>query len=638
MLDASIEEGGRQGRRTFACDSCYRRKIKCDAVEPQCNWCANQGITCIVTRTRRRDKKGSNGISGSGRQQKIQSSLGEHIDRIDQRCSVDSRSCSPSTGQDSSRLSQDFGSTLSDGPDNQHSPPLAHLGKLHLARIYLGNINAFNGLPFFSPEGQQWVECHSDQKVDFEKLLSYESLWQSPQSQWSTSIPSVAPTQRIVELPDRGILDQHVANYSSTVHSLFPLLDSGLFRDTTRLAYDSSSSSSSPGARACIFAFLALMSAFQPSKTASLVIEGRRYASQAQRLLSAVLQEPVTLHGLQALLMLSLYCQATFSDLQLIDMFLSIAARFVFILGGNTPHSCLSVSSCCLPASTSGVKCHLRTLFWICYAMDKKISLRTGRPPSLNDDQCDLTIPDQYLAKDIGQSSSRQISDDEPFEFLSPCNLRLSIISSKIYNSLYSVPARKKSDMELLKAICELDSDLEEWRVSVPKQHRPFFSNLHQTHPRVADTGAAIMQLQYYHSMAAVHQASSQYSAWTQDQTRVMEGVSSSLALTVQASRASLEYLREIGYIFTEESFPFMFFYPISASLTLFCNILLNPLDPRNTDDLQLLDEAPVRTSEQLSSQFSDNGMFHVKLVEGFIVELGRLATCAMDKARKGAS
>lgn len=70
-------------------------------------------------------------------------------------------------------------------------------------------------------------------------------------------------------------------------------------------------------------------------------------------------------------------------------MFMSAAARYIFMLGGH--HSLPHMST-----STSVVKRHLRDLFWICYVMDKKLSLRTARPPCLSDDQCDLTIPDDY--------------------------------------------------------------------------------------------------------------------------------------------------------------------------------------------------------------------------------------------------
>lgn len=109
--------------------------------------------------------------------------------------------------------------------------------------------------------------------------------------------------------------------------------------------------------------------------------------------------------------------------------------------------------------------------------------------------------------------------------------------------------------MELLKTIRELDSDLEGWRISVPERYRPTLSSLHQTQEPAMNPGAAILQLQYYHCIVTIHQVSSRCSAWAEDQNRVMEGVSSSLALTVQASRSSLKYLQVTGHIFKEDSF-----------------------------------------------------------------------------------
>jgi hypothetical protein len=236
-------------------------------------------------------------------------------------------------------------------------------------------------------------------------------------------------------------------------------------------------------------------------------------------------------------------------------MFLSAAARYIFMLGGNhsLPHT--STSPHHSSTSPSAVQRHLRAMFWICYVMDKKLSLRTGRPPCLSDDQCDLTMPDESPHRQFTEPVPPQVSSDGCFEFLSFINLQLSIISSKTYNSLYSAPALKRSDIELLKTIRELDSDLEKWRISVPEQYRPTLSSLHETPAPAVGPGAAILRLQYYHCIVAIHQVSSRCSAWAKDQNRVMEGVSSSLALTVQASRSSLEYLQATGHIFEEDSF-----------------------------------------------------------------------------------
>jgi hypothetical protein len=76
----------------------------------------------------------------------------------------------------------------------------------------------------------------------------------------------------------------------------------------------------------------------------------------------------------------------------------------------------------------------------------------------------------------------------------------------------------------------------------------------------------------------------------------------------------------------------------MSALLTLFCNVLQSPLDAHITEDLQLLEEAPTLLRDTLSLQLSLNEMIHIKSVEEFMSMLGRLAKCAVEKAKQESS
>jgi hypothetical protein len=80
----------------------------------------------------------------------------------------------------------------------------------------------------------------------------------------------------------------------------------------------------------------------------------------------------------------------------------------------------------------------------------------------------------------------------------------------------------------------------------------------------------------------------------------------------------------------------YIIFYPISTFLTLFCNILRNPLDPHIKVDLKLLVEAPTLLQRQaLASHPPLNETIHVKRVEDFMSLLGALAKCAVEKAER---
>jgi hypothetical protein len=190
---------------------------------------------------------------------------------------------------------------------------------------------------------------------------------------------------------------------------------------------------------------------------------------------------------------------------------------------------------------------HLRKLFWLCYILDKEISFRTGQPPAIGDDHCDLTLPGGYL--DIQYLDEYLYADfahlDESAVPLLPGDLRLTMVKSKAFKLLYSAQALRKSDADLLRDIRELDEELESWRLSVPQKHRPVLSlPVESSHWSQVDRPKSIRTLvikfEYHYLMATIHQATSRCRAWAARECGEMDSVKSSLALAVEASRSTL--------------------------------------------------------------------------------------------------
>lgn len=204
----------------------------------------------------------------------------------------------------------------------------------------------------------------------------------------------------------------------------------------------------------------------------------------------------------------------------------------------------------------SRTKNHRRNLFWFCYTIDNELSLRTGQPPSINDEHCDLTLPPGYIDQLYTTQGSKPSSCDKPSIPLFPGDLRLTMIKSRAYNSLYSARALQKSDAELLKDIRELDDDLERWRISVPLDLRPTISFSHETPTdSKMDMQTVVTRLAYHHCMATIHEASSRCRARADGQSSVMEGVGSSLKLAVEASRSSFLYLHSAQHVLEDDCF-----------------------------------------------------------------------------------
>ncbi|PYH94017.1 hypothetical protein BO71DRAFT_441276 [Aspergillus ellipticus CBS 707.79] len=246
--------------------------------------------------------------------------------------------------------------------------------------------------------------------------------------------------------------------------------------------------------------------------------------------------------------------------------------------------------------------------------------LRTGRPPTLANEQCDLTLP-------TIDGNNPHLTENEKIPLSLFCgNLRLSIIQSRIYTDLYFPQALRKSDAELLKTIRDLDSTLEEWRESLPPLSQPIFGLGHELPTCVTDARSVLFQVQYLYCMAAIHQTSSRCEAWRSihDQ-RMGDGIASSITVSATASRSLLQLFRISTLGFERQSFWFSLFYPISAAVTLFCNILLDPHDSKCEDDARLIRNLPAAIYACLGQHLSPSIADHMKLVNSFIPDLANL-------------
>ncbi len=225
----------------------------------------------------------------------------------------------------------------------------------------------------------------------------------------------------------------------------------------------------------------------------------------------------------------------------------AVAARQLFMLGANLNQSREA------PVCERSLKRHeqLRNLFWICYTLDKDTALRTGQPPVIADENCDLTLPEGYADRAFCDPDK----DDNPLLGpVFPFDLRLSMIKSRTHSHLYSLSALNKSDAELLKSIRELDDELEEWRLSIPPQWRPTMSFSQETSDPNMSMHSVMLRVNYYLCMSIIHQASSRCKSWMQG-SGMMDGVSSSLALSVEASRSTLCYLGAAEHVLVEGVF-----------------------------------------------------------------------------------
>ncbi|KAJ6011747.1 hypothetical protein N7522_002102 [Penicillium canescens] len=591
-------------RAARACDSCYKRKIKCDAAVPQCNWCSHHNIPCTFDRVVHRKRKG-----GDDEGRPKVSRLSERISRIERLLAEN--------------LTRH---QISECEDTSQSPR---------ARKELGVISLLTGTPFLFPEGRAWIEARTGQSISIDRLSPARAPWEKERGQSFNTLLMNMNALNPFELPDFGVLQVHLEAFkaSKVMRRIFPIIDFELFDETIRTAYKHPGPTFGYGqasARVCVIVFITFVSRLPLVKemVAALnmtPVDHDLLATRAQFLMPQVLQESPSLDSAQALTILTLV-ELSAGNMQATNYYAGITARLIFMLGGNIPDG----QAYSFDKRRQQKDQQLRNLFWICYTMDKDISLRTGQPPTISDENCDLTLPPGYLERAFLDV------EDEDAPFLGPVfpfDLRLSIIKSRAHRELYSVSSLRKSDAELLKSIRELDDELEEWRLSVPPTWRPTMSFSPETSDPNMGMHSVLLRLNYHLCMAIIHQASGRCKSWMEGQSGMVDGVSSSMALSVEASRSSLCYLEAAEHVVVDGVFWTLIFYPMSALLTIFCSILQNPLDPHSREDLDRLKVATVMMERVFSRKLPENELVHFKMVADFVTELKRLAECAIDKA-----
>ncbi|KAJ5200918.1 hypothetical protein N7449_005721 [Penicillium cf. viridicatum] len=561
------------------------------------------------------------------------SRLSERISRIEQLLAENLMADQISVPEDSPQ-SYEANTTATNSPSNIQPPDPSSV-RVHFAGKELGAISLITGAPFLFPEGQEWIKARTGQHSAIDKLSP--APWDKERGQtFNTVLMNMSiNTCNPYELPDWRTVQVyfHAYNSSKAMQRIFPIIDRDLFEETLNKAYSQSKSILKYGqasARVCVIAFLAFVSRLPHVKTivnattTTTPVDYDLLATKAQFFMPQVLQEPASLDAAQAITTLTLFELST-GNMRATNYYAAIAARLIFMLGGNL----YSGHPTATDARSQQNHAQLRNLFWICYTIDKDLSLRTGQPPTITDENCELTLPPGYHDR-----AFLDVDDEAPWcGPVFPFDLRLSLIKSRAHRELYSVSCLQKSDAELLKSIRELDDALEEWRLSVPPKWRPTMSFSSETSDPNMGMNTVMLRLNYHLCMTIIHQASGRCKAWMQGQSGMMDGVSSSMALSVEASRSSLCYLEAAEHVVVDGIFWTLVFYPMSALLTIFCSILQNPLDPHSREDLGRLKVATVMMERIFSRNLPENEIVHFKMVADFIMELKRLAECAIDKA-----
>ncbi|KAL1959873.1 hypothetical protein VTO42DRAFT_1018 [Malbranchea cinnamomea] len=671
QVAGSVDENNDAKRRRIAraCDMCRKKKIKCDGKMPKCTHCINYKTECVFTQVekKRNPPKGAKYIEGLenrlGRMESLlrlsgllseadggKTDLGTLEKRLADRsvllAAKNSSSgpnpigqpLNPATSSRHSTPRVDSNAspkTSVTSPDSQKEsePELDTLSDMMCSLVtnncgetrYIGSSSGFS---IFSPKGIQWVNEKTGD-TSFQDMISSAYVDDNKWIYWKPEIFSDIFARRVFKpLPPKEEAISLFRDYFENFNCVFPLFHEPTFmhlveRQYSRDPYEGSGWWASINVALAIAHRLRVMSNLVPQEEDK---KAWLYLKNAMGVLTELTMRNTDLLSVQALLGMALFLQGT-PNPQPSFFLVSAAIRLSHSIGLHKRGSGFGLN----PVELEQRK----RVFWIAYMMDKDMCLRSGRPPVQDDDDMNVDLPSEDPPDNIGNVP---LSDGEGKVNLFRLMCVFATIESKVYKQLYSTKAARQSDGELLNTIGELDRELEEWKDSIPLEFRPEHE-IKATH-RPLIVHIVVLHFAYYNCLTTIHRMSVHHGYWTSRLSNyAIQGLNarplnprvfSSAALCVSAARSSIHLIKYIP----QGDFAcvwLILYFPISALVTLFANILQNPLDARARSDIKLMN----LVVNFLSMLATDESNGSVKRMLSVCAEFERIAKLVLDRAEK---
>ncbi|KAF2107485.1 fungal-specific transcription factor domain-containing protein [Lophiotrema nucula] len=679
-LDDGHDQGDPKRRRIArACDMCRKKKIKCDGKMPSCTHCQNYKTECIFTHVEKKrqppkgakyieglenrlarmetlmrlsgvipeDDDGSTdlatierrladraGTSGSaepqGRASEEPSRRASSVHLVQKPTPVQPGLPSPRSGTTSPEPPRE----TTEGTGDKDEDALAEL----MCSLVTNNcgetryIGSSSGFSIFSPKGIQWV---NDKTGDgsFQSMISNAAIDDNKWIQWKPDVFQDIFKRRVYkQLPPKHEALSLLKDYFENFNCMFPLFHEPTFMHLVEKHYSDDPYEGS-GWWASLNVALAI--AHRLRVMSKLVQQEEdenawQYLKNAMAVQVELTMRNTDLLSVQALLGIALFLLGT-PNPQPTYFFVAAAIRLSHSIGLHKKGSGFSLNA-------SEVEQRKR-VFWIAYMLDRDISLRSGRPPVQDDDDMNVELPSDDPPDNIGNIP---LADGKGKLNLFRLMCTFAIIESKVYKQLYSVKATKQSDGELLNTIGELDKELEAWKDSIPMDFRPEHDIKASHTPLMLQV--VVLHFGYYNCLTTIHRMSVHHGYWTNRLSNfAIQGLNArplnprvfmSAQLCVQAARASIHLLKYIPKGDSQCVWLIIYF-PVTALVTLFANILQNPQDTRSRSDLRLMNLV-VNFLSMLNSDAENSS---VKRMLSVCAEFERIAKIVLDKAdRENAS
>ncbi|PWY81915.1 C6 transcription factor [Aspergillus heteromorphus CBS 117.55] len=595
----------RGGRARSACDLCRYRKIRCDGEKPACENCRFSGVTCTFTFTGQPRKTIREQLfEAKARLRELEGIVAARDPQAVNQTARDGSSSSPSP-------SLGVCSASPHPHDSSDFDTAMEVFRQHLEYCWPGVAHSPQRASFYSTVYRQTGSI-----FDLQGFLA--GVTQSYKSQH----PATRPKAILPKWPTYQLAQQCLDFYSAEgLYSIFPCIDitaaQGVLKELVA-ERPNADTQARTAEKACLFAFTAFIAKLHPHLPMFADADPDAYVHAVLTLVPRLILEPADVRTLEALLILALYIAPT-GQPKSAQLLLSMAVRILYNLGGHRK---------CPLIENQRAHSHLRAMFWLCYTMDKEMSIRTCSPPLIHDVDCDMEFPPGH--GEPPDSPALQNLPSPPI--ILPSDGRLAMFKAKVYFLLYSNHPQSFLEARRLEHIRQLDQELSELKSGFPlafPSDAPDSNSPEPNFPEFNVRGVSIY-LEYYYCLRKLHEASitsSMSLPWYQNP------LPSSLELYYQASRSTLlYYLRAKGLL---DTFSFWIHaqFILSAILSLFWYLIQVPTASTFMSDLRILED----TKEMFSSinrNSSDTKYFPpVYIIEAFLDLLISLARQALSKA-----
>ncbi|KAK1998396.1 fungal-specific transcription factor domain-containing protein [Colletotrichum falcatum] len=421
--------------RRKACDLCFMKKIKCDMLKPACSNCVLYKAECKSTMVRRRAAP-----ARERQQQRKQDAAGDpkRVEELEKRLARIEEQLQHAIDANIRLASQ---VPASSPVVTGSSAPLTGGGGL------MGGLDSIDGLDLTDggdlTDGLDLTYC-GDLGNGFSCSTSPGELVVDPQKLKLPPLESMMPV---------------IEGFFNRYNAIMPLFDQETFMRMLSDWY-SPSSQQSPAVWAAINMVLALgyrCSVKEVGNVESLADDQKmlHHMRNVQSAVSNLVTREEDLLGVQVLVGMVILFQGT-KDPKPASVLIGTAIRLAHRM---RLHDKESMSF--FPPEVARQRLRV---FWMAYAMDKEISLKTRTPSFQLDADIDLALPDAWPEDGAGMMAAKNGSRFNIFR----ARVELSHLAGKVYDLLYSTRARKVSKQELQSRRARLGSMLDKWRDGIP--------------------------------------------------------------------------------------------------------------------------------------------------------------------------